>query len=234
MRRVALVVVTGLLQACSTTPALPPDPSAPAAVLTPGPDLPRLWGLPTPSAWQNETADWKSTDGSLILTAGRNTDWFDWPGGGHHVDSAPRLLYKAGGDFSFSTQVDVGARKTYDAGCVALHGTATHWAKLCLEAQASGGLSVVSVVTRGLSDDVTSFPVDGSSIYLKAAKDHGAIFFYASQDGRKWEIVRKFNLESPTGLWVGFSAQSPEGEGATARFTNVRYGGGPVNLWNLR
>ena len=81
---------------------------------------------------------------------------------------------------------------------------------------------------------VPSAPAAVLSIYLKAAKDHGAIFFYASQDGRKWEIVRKFNLDSSDGLWVGFSAQSPDGEGATARFTNVRYSGGPVNLWDLR
>jgi endoglucanase len=208
--------------------------SAALQALTPASRLPRLPGLPTHAVWQNETADWTSTDQSLTLTAGKKTDWFAWPGGGYHVDSAPRLLFKADSDFSFSTTVGVSARKTYDAGCVALYGTATHWAKLCLEAQASGGLSVVSVVTRGLSDDVTSFPVAGSSTHLKAAKDHGAIFFYASQDGNTWEIVRKFNLESPDGLWVGLCAQSPDGDGATAHFTNVHYGVGPVNLWSLQ
>lgn len=120
------------------------------------------------------------------------------------------------------------------AGCVALYGTATHWAKLCLEAQAAGGFAVISVVTRDLSDDVTSFPVTGTSTWLKVARDHDVFFFYASTDGKTWQIVRKFNLTSPDGFQVGVSAQSPDGDGASAHFTDFCYNGGPVNLWDLR
>ena len=197
-------------------------------------ETPRLPGLPPQAQWQNEISGWSATDQSLTVVSGPKTDWFEWPGGDYRADSAPRLLFKTDGDFSFSMQVDVTARKTYDAGCLAMYGTATKWAKLCLEAQANGDLSVISVVTRGLSDDVTSFPVSGTSTYLKAAKDHNVLFFYASKDGKAWEIVRKFNLDSQDGFWVGFSAQSPDGDGATARFTNFRYSAGPVDLWNLK
>lgn len=197
-------------------------------------ETPRLAGLPAVSQWQNETPGWTATDRSLTIVAARKTDWFQWPGGGYHADSSPRLLFAADSDFSFSTRVDVTARKTYDAGCVALYGTATHWAKLCLEAQAAGGFSVISVVTRNLSDDVTSFPVDGTSTWLKVAKDKDVLFFYASKDGKAWEIVRKFNLDSPDGFRIGFSAQSPDGDGSSTRFTDFHYGTGPVNLWNLQ
>jgi hypothetical protein len=197
-------------------------------------ETPHFSGLPTQSQWQNEAPGWSATDQSLTLVAPQKTDWFEWPGGDYHADGAPRLLFKADGDFSFSTRVDVTAHKTYDAGCLALYGTPTIWAKLCLEAQAEGGLSVISVVTRGLSDDVTSFPVNGTSTYLKLAKDHKVLFLYASKDGTAWQIVRKFSLDSPDGFWVGFAAQSPDGSGATARFADFRYGVGPVNLWKLR
>lgn len=196
-------------------------------------ETPHFAGLPAQAQWQNEAPGWSATDRSLTLAAPQKTDWFEWPGGDYHADSAPRLLFKADGDFSFSTRVEVTAHKTYDAGCLALYGTPTLWSKLCLEAQAGGGLSVISVVTRGLSDDVTSFPVSGTSTYLKLAKDHKVLFLYASKDGKAWQIIRKFSLDAPDGFSVGFSAQSPDGAGATARFTDFRYGAGPVNLWKL-
>jgi regulation of enolase protein 1 (concanavalin A-like superfamily) len=197
-------------------------------------EAPHFKGFPAQAEWRNETPGWSAADSSLTVVAGRKTDWFQWPGGGYHADSAPQLLFKADGDFSFSTKVEVTGHKTFDAGCVALYGTATHWAKLCLEVQDGGGLSVISVVTRELSDDVTSFPVAGTSTWLKVAKDKDVLFFYASTDGKAWMIVRKFNLQSADGFQVGFAAQSPDGEGASARFTDFRYDAGPVNLWSLR
>jgi regulation of enolase protein 1 (concanavalin A-like superfamily) len=197
-------------------------------------DTPHLSGLPTQAQWQNEAPGWSATDRSLTLAAPQKTDWFEWPGGDYHADSAPRLLFRADNDFSFSAQVEVTAHKTYDAGCLALYGTPALWAKLCLEAQDGGGLSVISVVTHGLSDDVTSFPVRGTSSYLRLAKDHKVLFLYGSNNGKVWQIIRKFSLDSPDGFWVGFSAQSPDGTGATARFTGIRYGAGPVNLWKLQ
>jgi regulation of enolase protein 1 (concanavalin A-like superfamily) len=142
-------------------------------------------------------------------------------------------MFKAAGDFMFSTKVDVNSHVTYDAGCIALYGTGSLWAKLCLERQGEGRLDVISVVTHGKSDDATSFPAAGTSIYLKVAKADGAIFFYASEDGKAWTIIRKFNLESKGGLWAGFSAQSPDGNGASASFADFRYLPGKVNIWKL-
>lgn len=147
-------------------------------------ETPHFAGLPPQAQWQNETAGWSATDHSLTLVAGGKTDWFEWPGGDYHADAAPRLLFRTEGDFSFSSQVEVLARKTYDAGCIALYGSASLWAKLCLEQQADGGLSVISVATRGLSDDVTSFAVNGTSTFLKVARNRDVLFFYASKDGK--------------------------------------------------
>lgn len=195
---------------------------------------PKLSGFPSNFIWQNKPAQWNAGNDSLTLTAGRKTDWFIWPGGGYTANASPRLMFKAASDFVVSTRVDVISHKTYDAGCVALYGSVSRWAKLCLEAQSDGHLDVISVVTRGRSDDATSFPARGISIYLKAASADGVIFFYASEDGKEWKIVRKFNLDPGDGLWAGFSAQSPDGEGASATFTDFHYLAKRVNLWELR
>jgi hypothetical protein len=211
--------------------------TAPQACRAETPDrAPTIAGLPAPLAWQNATADWSvDKTGAFTLAAGKKTDWFVWPGGGdYRPDSSPRALFKTDGNFSFSTRVDVTAHAIYDAGCIALVGTAARWAKFCLEAQADGGLAIVSVVTRDLSDDTTSYPVTGTSTWLKVAKDQRGIFFYASPDGRAWNIVRKFSLDAPAGLSAGFSVQSPEGDGARAVFSDVHYTTGKIDLWKLR
>lgn len=206
------------------------------AVLNPGAALsaaPKLAGFPDSFVWQNEAVDWKLDRGALTIKAGRKTDWFAWPGGGSRQDAAPRLLFKAADNFMISTKVTTLAHSTYDAGCLALYGTPTNWAKFCLEALDDGRLAIISVVTRELSDDVTSFPVEGRSAYLKLAKVDRVIMLYASTDGRNWTIVRKFNLESSSGFLAGFSAQSPNGEGATAIFEEFRYRPERIDIWKL-
>lgn len=192
---------------------------------------PALAGFPAPLAWQNKPAEWHATASSLTLSAAKRTDWFVYPGGGYTADSSPRLLFKPAGDFMFSSKVEVHSHAIYDAGCLALYASASTWAKLCLEAQADHRLNVISVVTRELSDDATSFPASGTSIYLKIAKADGAIFFYASEDGKAWTIIRKLSLQSIDELLAGFSAQSPEGNGASALFTELHYLPRKVNLW---
>jgi hypothetical protein len=198
--------------------------------------LPTLSALPAPLVWHNATADWAiDQGGAFTLAAGKKTDWFVWPGAGdYRPDSSPRLLFKTDDNFSFSTRIDVAAHATYDAGCIALVGTASRWAKFCLEAQTDGSLAVISVVTRDFSDDATSYAVTGTSAWLKVAKDQRGIFFYASPDGRKWTIIRKFNLDAPDGLRAGFSVQSPEGNGARAVFSDFHYATGKIDLWKLQ
>lgn len=195
---------------------------------------PRLTGFPDTFVWQNEPAQWTlDKDGKLTLVAPKKSDWFAWPGGGYRADASPRLLFHAADDFMISAKVTTQAHKTYDAGCLALYGNASVWAKFCLEAQDDGRLAVISVVTRGLSDDVTSFSIDGTSTWLKMAKAEQAIMFYASADGKNWKIVRKFNLEASSNFLAGFSAQSPDGEGATAIFEDFQYQPEHVDLWKL-
>ena len=52
-----------------------------------------------------------------------------------------------------------------------------------------------------------SIAINGSSVYLKIAKAGQAIFFYASEDGRHWTVIRAFSLGKNTpDLRVGFSS----------------------------
>ena len=93
----------------------------------------------------------------------------------------------------------------------------------CFEYSPDGEPMVVSVVTRGVSDDCNSTVVDGRAVWLRIARRGHAVAFHASLDGRRWSFVRYFALEATDDLSVGFLAQSPTGKGCSVSFTEIAY-----------
>jgi regulation of enolase protein 1 (concanavalin A-like superfamily) len=199
---------------------------------TPNETAPLIEGIPQPTIWQNAPASWKVEGGQMLtITAGKQTDWFVSPMGDSHRNNSPRFLFKPAADFLLSAKVNVGFRSQWDAGALVLYESDSLWAKLCFENTIEKRTAIVSVVTRDASDDSSSIEMTGPSVYLKIAKSGPAIFFYASQDGQSWKIIRTFSLGKTHNLLVGFSSQSPVGDGATTVFSDIRYAPRTVNLW---
>jgi regulation of enolase protein 1 (concanavalin A-like superfamily) len=82
---------------------------------------------------------------------------------------------------------------------------------------------IVSVVTRGRSDDCNSKIIDGNEVYLRVARLGQAFAFHYSEDGRTWHLVRHFTLGPVDELQVGFSSQSPTGPGCRSTFSEISY-----------
>jgi regulation of enolase protein 1 (concanavalin A-like superfamily) len=121
----------------------------------------------------------------------------------------------------------------YDAGALLLHARERHWAKLCFEYSPQSRPTVVTVVTRGTSDDCNSFEVDGNTVWLRVTRSGAAWAFHASADGSWWRLLRYFALSGDPGelVRVGFLAQSPAGEGCAATFDQIAFRpGAPPNL----
>jgi regulation of enolase protein 1 (concanavalin A-like superfamily) len=192
-----------------------------------------LPGLPLPLRWRIAPERWHhGEDGSLSIGAGAGTDLFVDPGGGTPALNAPRLLGSPVGDFQLSARVTVEFAATFDAGVLLLYADDRAWAKLCFERSPQGEALVVSVVTRGVSDDANSFAVAGRTAWLRVTRVGPAYAFHASADGGRWRFVRHFALDAPGGVAVGFLAQSPTGSGCTAVFADVRHS--PETLVDLR
>lgn len=121
---------------------------------------------------------------------------------------------------------------TYDAGVLLLFLDEARWAKLCFERSPQGLPTVVSVVTRGSSDDCNGPAIEGSTIWLRVARLGQAFAFHWSADGSFWNLVRYFTLGKMTSLQAGFSAQSPTGEGCAVQFEQIAYR--PERLRELR
>jgi regulation of enolase protein 1 (concanavalin A-like superfamily) len=194
---------------------------------------PSLDGIPGPLTWQHAPAQWKiDSRQTLSITADKATDWFVSPVAGRGRDNSPRLLFKPGDDFVLSAKVTVDFHAQRDSGDLILYVNDAVWAKLCFEMSAEMHPAIVSVVAKEASDDNSSIPISGNTVYLKMAKAGQAIFFYASENGQNWSVIRAFSLGKNPNLRVGFSSQSPAGDGCTSVFSQIQYLPEKVNLWS--
>jgi uncharacterized protein len=184
----------------------------------------RIDAMPTPMRWLAPPATWRAGGATLELAAHPRTDWFVDPSGAREpiLDGAA-LVGDVAGDFVLSARVTVGFAATFDAGVLMLHVSDTVWAKLCFELSPQREPMVVSVVTRGTSDDANGFVVDGSEVWLRIARMGPAFAFHASTDGREWKLIRHFTLGEDVAPAVGFEAQSPTGDGCEVRFDEIRF-----------
>lgn len=195
-----------------------------------------LSGLP-PLGWTGVDSVARVADGGSVLEldSAAGVDWTNSATGHGRQHGASALAFDAPGErFSLTARVSVpGERSTFDAGALAIWWGENRWAKLCNEYSPDGDAMVVSVVTNDWSDDANGVLLDGREVWLRISAlgpvtgtdgvVGGAWAFHASFDGERFEFVRQFRMDAPTGgARVGFLAQAPLGDQATARFDRIR------------
>src|SRR5919198_4777167 len=164
-----------------------------------------LHPLPMALEWQVAPADWSiGPDGSLHVAAGPRTDLFADPGGTPAKGDAPRFVGPIEGDFLLSARVTAGLRATFDAGALVLRAADDAWVKLALERSPRGGATIVSVVTRGVSDDANAWAVAGASAWLRISRIGATCVLHASDDGARWDLVRHCAFDAPPRVNAGF------------------------------
>jgi hypothetical protein len=120
-----------------------------------------------------------------------------------------------------------------DAGVLLIWIDERHWAKFCCELSPAAEPMVVSVVTRGVSDDANAFVVPERSIWLRVSRLDDMYAFHASTNAARWQLVRVFAFDHGLGdHLIGFEAQSPTGDGCTVTFDDIRFTSG--RLGDLR
>ncbi len=175
-------------------------------------------------------AAWVVTGGAVTTTAPPLSDLFVDPGNEREINSgstlnAPTLTGSPpAGDFQLSARATVAFSSTFDAGALVVWVNNQNWAKLCFEYSPSGERMVVSVVTREVSDDANAFIVQADSVWLRVSRLDNVLAFHASVDGKAWTLVRVFALAAPlSGAVVGFSVQSPTGDGCMVAFDHLSF-----------
>lgn len=184
-----------------------------------------LRSIPAELSWQNQPLSAKAeTEDGLSITAGADTDWFVDAGGGDAKHSAPAALFRPPDENCLLTaKVTVQFASTYDAGVLFVYERDDLWAKLCFEYSPQGQPTIVSVVTRGTSDDCNSVSINGTAVHLRIYRRAEVFAFHYSPDGHYWHLVRYFTLGKLSSLRLGFSAQSPTGQGCAVLFAGISY-----------
>lgn len=183
----------------------------------------RLPGIPFPLNWQNEPLRYSVRAQVLTIESGPKTDMFRDPQATYNTDNAPKLLFTPDADFVLSAAVAHAFHNKWDGGALVLIADSLHWIKCCFEKDYTGARRVVSVVTKNISDDCNSVSVPGNKTWFKLAKSGDAITFYHSADGKKWFLVRHFQMPGFTTWKLGFLAQSPTGSNCRVQFSDIRY-----------
>ncbi|MGO9582664.1 MAG: DUF1349 domain-containing protein [Acidimicrobiales bacterium] len=188
-------------------------------------------GLPFTLSPSPESA-WTIAEAPATVTASAapHSDIFIDPGADTQLNAesmlngATLLGVPPDGDFQFSVRVSVEFVSTYDAGVLLLWIDDRHWGKLCFEFSPDGEPMIVSVVTRGVSDDANAFVVDGRTVYLRVSRIDHAFAYHASLDGKTWRMIRFFTIDGTSRSdAIGFEAQSPTGDGCVVTFDDIRF-----------
>ncbi len=180
-------------------------------------------------AWQVAPAGPAEIASSAItFSAGPRTDLFTDPGGTDAQAGAPLLLARPDGDFQLSAHVSATLAANFDAAALVVWASSTSWGKLALERSPQGEATIVSVVTRDVSDDANAFVLGGPRAWLRVSRRREALAFHASLDGAWWSLVRYFTFPGAGGAAAGFLVQSPTGDGARGRFDPIRWSNEPL------
>ncbi len=190
--------------------------------------LPELPFPITPShegVWRHD-----APNGAVIAAAPAKTDFYIDPAseGSDDAESPHNAATLLGappeGDFQLSARITVDFRAQYDAGVLMLWSDERHWGKFCFEFSPASEPMVVSVITRGVSDDANAFTVPDRTVWLRVSRIDHVYAYHASTDGKTWQLVRVFSLgDTVANHRIGFEAQSPTGDGCSVTFDRVSF-----------
>lgn len=161
---------------------------------------------------------------SLTVVAPPGSDLYA-PAGGPAKDTAPRVTFTPQGDFIFSARVTRPDKGKYEGGALIISASPDHWAKILFERLNDATHAVSSSVADPVSDNSyhMRLPASVAAVWLKIVRVGGSVMLYASEDGKRWEILRDFPLAASAAVDVGFVGQSPGGGPFAARFSDVHY-----------
>jgi len=170
-----------------------------------------------------ENGSLKIVNNELVFTSNKGTDFFNDMISGKNHDNAPRVLFEPKGDFIFSAKLSGKFAGDNDGGALIIYNDIMSSGKLTYERSHKNKPSLWSSVTKGATDDVHHRSFDETSMYLKVARKQNMYFFYSSNDGKNWDILRTFVLDKNDGTKVGLMVQSPESQHFTMQFSDIRY-----------
>ena len=163
--------------------------------------------------WMNAPKSFVIDNGILKILAGKGTDFFNNPEDSTVTASAPLLFREITGDFVATALVSPDFASQWNAVALMLHIDEHHWIKYAFENSDATGKSIVSVVTKGVSDDANGVILnDRDQIWLRMIRKGDLFAMFWSLDGDSYKMTRLTRMPNAERVRIGIEAQSPVGE----------------------
>lgn len=192
------LLIPGMLACQEKTPLNPERAS----------DLKPLEGPPW--KWMNQPAQYAFGDDGLWVESAGGTDFFINPEDGEHSHTAPFLFREVVGNFVVKIKVQPDFSSQWNAVALMIYSDPTHWIKYAYENSDATGPTVVSVVTKEVSDDANgAIPKDSPVLWLKVVRKGDLFSLHWSADDKQYYMSRLTKLPAGERLKVGVEFQSP-------------------------
>lgn len=171
--------------------------------------------------WMNEPKTFHLENGTLKVVADKGTDFFNNPEDRSITSTAPLLFKEVSGDFVVKALVRPDFSSLWNAVAMMIYLDQTNWIKFAFENSDATGPSIVSVVTRGVSDDANGVILTNEDqVWLKIVRKNNIYSMHWSIDGVDFKMARLGAMPTADTVMVGIEFQSPVGDSA---FHEINY-----------
>ncbi len=169
--------------------------------------------------WLNKPVAVEFSEGTMSVTAPEKSDFFINPENDEVSASAPLFYKEIEGDFVATALVKPDFRDQWNAGALMVHIDDVNWIKFAFESSDATGKSIVSVVTRGVSDDANGVRLEAfDKVWLRLIRKGNNFAMHWSSDGETYVMARLAQMADAQRVKVGLEAQSPVGPAVTHEF----------------
>jgi uncharacterized protein len=159
----------------------------------------------------------------LEMEVGKGTDFFADPQDSTSIATAPFVYEEVVGDFVAKAYVRPDFGGTWNAVSLMAMQDRDHWVKFAFEESDATGPSIVTVVTRGVSDDANgAFFRQSRALWLKLVRKGNAYAMHWSQDDKHYYMARLAAMPAADTVRIGVSFQCPVD--STANHDLIYYG----------
>ncbi len=181
------------------------------------------------TAFRTQNGIFTYCDDCLSMEAQPRTNYFVNPDGSPADHSAPvAALVIEAPVFSLYARVRTGLGSLYDAAGLIIEtgdpasGRVGEWGKCVIELSPFLRPTIVSVVTRDVSDDANGEELHTPEAHLRLHRNGPILAFHWSLDGAVWKLVRLFSLKGmDCPLRAGMIVQAPMGDALGAVFSGI-------------
>ncbi|MEM8927600.1 MAG: DUF1349 domain-containing protein [Bacteroidota bacterium] len=162
--------------------------------------------------WMNPPKSFDISNGILTVEAPKGSDFFNNPEDGNKTGTAPFLFTEIKGDFVVKARVQPDFSGQWNAVALMVHIDENYWIKFAFENSDATGPSIVTVVTKDLSDDANGVVlVNRGTIWLKLIRKRDNYAMLWSEDDSDYKMARLTSLPKSTSVKIGLEAQCPVG-----------------------